>query len=151
MKKILFIILIAFSCSLTITAQQGYKAITVYSGYTWNKGVDNYISIDLPNKFFTSFEFYGNVFLSEEENNYIGGMAYKPSLYRGVNNFLRAKIGAGLGTSIDKFIFNGIVGFEYVYAVSPTIDFMLIPQGGFYFNSVHKWRFSTLGGLRFNF
>lgn len=151
MKKIFLFIFISLVCSVSLTAQQGYKAITVYSGYTWDKGVDTYISIDLPNNLFNSFEFYGNVFISDEENNYMGGMAYKYSLYRGVNNFFRAKIGAGLGTSIDKFIFNGTAGFEYIHAVSPSIDLMIIPQGGFYFNSVHKWRFSTLAGFRFNF
>lgn len=151
MKKTLSLFVIIFLSSICINAQQGYKAFTVSTGYVWGAGSDTYISLDLPNKYFNSFEFYGNVFLANKENNYLAGVAYKYCLNKGLNSALRIKMGVGIGTTTHKAIFSGIAGFEYIYAVSRNIDLMFIPQGGYYLKSDYNWRFSTLGGIRFNF
>lgn len=151
MKKGLIILAVVVCSIANITAQQGYKALTVSSGYAWGIGSDTYISLDMPNNHFNSFEFFGNIMLSEKEDNYIVGVAYNKSLSKGINSVLRLKMGLGAGTTTSKAVFSGIVGFEYIYAVSRKLDFMVKPQGGYFLKSDYSWRFSSLIGIRYNF
>jgi hypothetical protein len=124
----------------------------MYGGYTWGAGGDIYVGLDLPKNSFTAFEFFANTFIHKySERDILGGLAYKPCLYKGVNSFFRLRAAAEIGTTTHKFIAGGHIGCEYVIGLSPRFDLAIIPQGGYYFNSVQKWRFMTLAGLRCNF
>lgn len=152
MKKIFFILsIILCSVSANIQAQQGYKAVHVAGGYTWQKGGDIYLGLDFPSDSFNSFEIFARSFFHRKETNYLGGLAYKYCFNKGINSAFRGKIAGVAGTTTHEAIFGGILGFEYIYAISPSIDFMIIPEGGYYFNSAQKWRVTTMAGLRFNF
>ena len=111
MKKILIILAIVGFSIVNISAQQGYKALTVSSGYAWGIGSDTYISLDMPNNHYNSFEFFGNVMLSEKEDNYIVGVAYNKCLSKGINSMLRLKMGLGAGTTTDTAVF--LIGFRF--------------------------------------
>lgn len=150
MKKIVFIIAIIL-CSASIKAQQGYQAIHIAGGYTWQKGGDVHIGMDFPSDSFNSFELFARGFFHEKETNYLGGLAYKHCFNKGINSAFRGKVAGVAGTTTHKTIFGGILGFEYIYALSPTIDFLFVPEGGIYFNSAQRWRVTTMAGFRINF
>lgn len=50
-----------------------------------------------------------------------------------------------------KFTFAPIIGFEWVYSVSPTVDFMWLNDGGYYHDTSERWRVNTYIGFRLNF
>lgn len=152
MKKIIFVLIAILSLiSIKSNAQQGYKAVYVAGGYTWQKGGDVYAGIEFPNNSLHAFELFAHGFFHEDETNILGGLAYKHCLFKGINSSFRFRLAGNAGTTTHKFIFGGTAGFEYNVGLSPNIDFILIPEGGYFFNSAQKWRFTTLAGLRFNF
>lgn len=152
MKKIIFIITVMLCLiSIKTKAQQGYKGFYSAGGYTWQHGGDVYLGLDFPNNSFHGFEVFAHGFFHEEETNILGGLAYKHCLFRGINSSFRFKVAGSIGTTTHKAIFGGTTGFEYLIGLSPRVDLLLMPEGGYFFNSAQRWRFTTLAGLRFNF
>lgn len=152
MKKVIFILtVILCSISINSNAQQGYSGVHIAGGYTWQKGGDFLIGLDFPNDSFNSFEIFARSFFHTKETNYLGGLAYKYCFNKGINSTFRGRVAGVAGTTTHKTIFGATLGFEYTCGISPTIDFVFIPEGGIYFNSAVKWRVTTMAGLRFNF
>ena len=152
MKKILFIVL--FIASLNISeavAQQGYKAVYSVGGVTLQGGGNVMMGFDFPSNFYTSFEISMQYYFNGSEKNYLGGLAYKPCLSKGINSMFRGKIGGAVGTTTHKTIFAPILGFEYIYSPTPVVDFLWLTDGGYYHNTIETWRVNTYVGFRINF
>lgn len=152
MKKLILIITILALFGINeAKSQQGYKAIYTVGGLTYKNGGNVMIGIDFPNNFYTSFEIFGLYYFRRSEKNYMAGLSYKPCLSRGINYMFRGKIAGAAGTTTHEFIFAPIVGFEYIYSLSPTVDFMWLTDGGYYHKTIERWRVNTYVGFRINF
>lgn len=153
MRKIviLTIIILCFITTQKVYSQQGYKAIYTVGGLTYEHGGNVIIGIDFPNSFYSSMEIYGQYYKYKDETNIYAGLSYKPCLYKGINSLFRGKLSGAVGTTTHKYTFAPVVGFEWIYSVSPTVDFMWLNDGGYYHNTTERWRVNTYIGLRLNF
>lgn len=152
MKKILIIFFATFCLyNISASAQQGYKAVYFAGGLTYEKGANFLVGIDFPNNYFNSFEIFLQGYFTGEEDNYLAGIGYKYSFFKGINSMFRGKLAGAIGTTTHKTVFAPIGGFEYIYSISPTIDLMGLVDGGYYFKSNQAWRINAFAGIRFNF
>lgn len=154
MKKniiLLIAIIVSFAYAQDTNAQQGYKAIYAVGGLTYKHGGNAILGIDFPNDTYTSFEVYGQFYQYKKEKNVYAGFSYKPCLHKGINSLFRAKLSGAVGTTLHKFTFAPIVGFEWIYSITPYVDFMWLNDGGYYHNTGQKWRVNTYAGFRLNF
>lgn len=132
-------------------SQQGYKAAYALGGLTYEKGGNILIGLDFPNNSYHSFEIIGQYYGSKTEKNVLGGLGYKYCFNKSLNSMFRGKIAGMVGTTSHKTVFAPVVGFEYIYAISPVVDLLWLTDGGYYFNSVQSWRVNLFLGFRINF
>lgn len=152
MKKVIsFLMLFMIIGIVNSYSQQGYKAVYVAGGLTYEKGGGAIVGLDFPSNSYHSFEIVGQFFTMKNENNLLGGLSYKYCFSKSVNSMFRGKVGGLVGTTTHETIFSPVAGFEYIYALSPVVDFLWLTDGGYYFNSEQRWRVSTYVGFRLNF
>lgn len=131
-------------------SQQGYKAVYLMGGYTLQNGGNAKIGLDIPISE-SSIDLYAQYYKNSIEKNYIVGLLYKGSIYRGITSSIKFGGGIGVGTTTHKFIFAPTLVLEYVYSISPVVDIACQVDGGYYSKTMKDWRVNTYLGLRFNF
>ena len=110
MKKLFTILAIVSSFSLSSYAQSHSDRITFGMGLLYERGLDAWDECEscghvCPESFWKNYRTWGV------------GVAYKPCVWRGRNNYGNLRIGASAGSNTDKFLGGIHVGYEHNYAL----------------------------------
>ena len=135
MKKLFTILAIVSSFSLSSYAQSHSDRITFGMGLLYERGLDADATLawEHETKYHNAWEYFVNGYLKWDECESCGhvcpesfwknyrtwgvGVAYKPCVWRGRNNYGNLRIGASAGSNTDKFLGGIHVGYEHNYAL----------------------------------
>ena len=120
MKKLFAILAIVSSFSLSSYAQSHSDRITFGIGLLYERGLDATLAWEHETKYHNAWEYFVNGYLKWDECESCGhvcpesfwknyrtwgvGVAYKPCVWRGRNNYGNLRIGASAGSNTDKFL-----------------------------------------------
>lgn len=138
MKKII-ILLLTVCFSLQMSAQTNLNYLQLSLGALYERGLEANIAISHETRYHNAWEFFASYYLKYEKdenaghitkesfwhsyNTWCGGAAYKPCVVRGRNKHGNLRIGAFLGSDLDKVIGGGTLGYEHSYALRHGFEF----------------------------
>lgn len=138
MRKLFYLFSLATLLALTGVskgyAQYHSDRIMVGLGAMIDKSLDATISYEHETKYHNAWEYFATASLQWDDcatcghicddsfwNNYNtirGGVAYKPCVFRGRNNYGNVRVGGSLGYDSDKDLVAGLhLGYEHSYAL----------------------------------
>ncbi len=148
------ILVIGFFLSIVAVgkAQDGVKHLFFRGGATYKLAGQASVGFDFPSKYHSAYELALSYYrTSEDYENVLIGLNYKPVIVRNKNTNFRFRLGTYLGTDFDKFVAAPNAGFEWIVSVSGKVDLMFANNNGFYFwgKNDRRWRVGAEFGLRF--
>lgn len=133
MKRTLFTIIAIAFCAMSMMAQSHSDRISFGMGALYERGFDATLSWEHETKYHNAWEYFVNGYLKWDECESCGhvcpesfwhnyntwgiGIAYKPCVVRGRNNYGNIRFGASGGSDTDKFIGAVHLGYEQNYAL----------------------------------
>lgn len=151
MRKIGLMIALLAS-SLVSNAQDGFKFLGLRSGWVADKGFTATINLDFSSTYYSSYElfteFYRNYNTSYK--TIMGGVAYKPALFRNKNSLIKMRFGLGAGVGREEFLLAPQIGWEFSRTVSRNVDILFVNRNQFVFfdKKPDQWRVGFDIGLR---
>lgn len=134
MKKLLLALFASCVCVVAAHAQNNSNRISIGAGCLYENGLDLTLSYEHEMRHHTSWEFFANGYLKWDEcssckhicpesfwknyRSYCFGVAYKPCITRGRNNFGNVRIGASAGSDTNRFLGGIHLGYEHNYALN---------------------------------
>ena len=119
--------------TMAANAQSNSNRIGLGVGAMYERGLDATLTFEHETRNHNAWEYFGNYYIKYDKdpdaghitkesfwNNYKTltlGIAYKPCVYRGKNNYGALRIGASGGTDTDEFVGVVHLGYEHDYAL----------------------------------
>ena len=125
MRKTVISIL-AVIIAVTANAQSHSNSIGIGAGATYKCGLEGNIFWEHETRYHNAWEFFANGFtmwdkdsdsLFKGYNSLSIGTAWKPCVYRAKNNYGSIRIGASVGSDLDKVLAGLHAGYEHNYAL----------------------------------
>lgn len=133
MRKVLMIMAVMLLCVTSSYAQIGSNRISLGAGLLYERGCDLTLSYEHETKYHNAWEFFANGYLKWDEcpscghicpdsfwknyRSYGFGIAYKPCVVRGRNNYGNVRFGASAGSDTNKFVGGVHIGYEHNYVL----------------------------------
>lgn len=133
MRRIIILTFAILGLSITSHAQNNSNRISLGVGCLYENGLDITLSYEHEMRHHNAWEFFANGYLKWDEcksckhicpesfwnyyRSYGVGVAYKPCVIRGRNNFGNLRIGASGGSDTKRFLGGIHLGFEHNYAL----------------------------------
>lgn len=131
MKKILLTMIAVLALGTTAMAGEHDKRLSLGVGLLYENGLDATISYELENAYHNAWEFFANGYIKWDECESCGhvcpdsfwknyrswglGIAYKPCVTRGRNNYGNFRFGGSLGSDTHKVLGGIHAGYEHNY------------------------------------
>lgn len=118
-------------CSLSVVGQTHGDHLMVGVGASYPNGVEGTISYEHEMNYHSAWEYFGSYYLKWDKDPEVGhitkdsfwhnyntwdvGIAYKPCVTRGRNHHGNFRIGAAVGSDLNRFIGIATAGYEHTY------------------------------------
>lgn len=140
--------------AITVKAQNGTTFISLRGGWVTAKAYTATVSYDWSTRYFNQNEVYLEYYKSykvDSIQSYMAGFVLKPVLFRAENTAVRLRLGAGVGTTIKKFLIAPQFGFELSESLGHGVDFLLLNRNQYVFMGKlpERWRVGFEIGIRF--
>ena len=152
MKKLLFFAFM-FMAAINVRAQNGTKFFSLQGGWVAKNAYTGTISFDISTRYFNQNEIFGEYYQNYKNHDIktiMGGFVLKPVLFRSGNTAVRFRLGAGLGSTTQKFVAAPQLGLEYAQSIGKGFDLLLTNRNQVLFWGDHrdKWRIGLEAGIR---
>lgn len=152
MKKVLFFAFM-FMAAINVRAQNGTKFFSLQGGWVAKNAYTGTISFDISTRYFNQNEIFGEYYQNYKNHDIktiMGGFVLKPVLFRSGNTAVRFRLGAGLGSTTQKFVAAPQLGLEYAQSIGKGFDLLLTNRNQVLFWGDHrdKWRIGLQAGIR---
>lgn len=163
MKKILMVMILVIISNNAAKAGEGDTFFNVAGGWQWKNTVTALFSLEFETQHHNAWEISVDlanaydvcpdhgIIDSKSFWNYptfgIGG-AYKPTISRGKNTTLRARLGGDLGGNRKGFQASIDIGLEFNYAFRNGMQFFVLQKNDFVFWTRDHYRNGVLIGLK---
>lgn len=125
------ILAVAFFFAGTVHAQSHGNHLMLDIGASYPRGLETAIAYEHETDYHNAWEYFATAYLKYEKDPTVGhitsetfwhsyntwavGAAYKPCVSRGRNHHGNFRLGASVGSDLDKVISAGHIGYEHTY------------------------------------